>query len=586
MGCATGWRDEGASTHAHSLTKKAPHMQSNRTRELIAIGAALSALTGCAAAPAADDTVNTSSSALKPRGVTQDPRAKSADWPSAGHDWHHTGHNAGEKQIKRDNVAQLGVKWQHSFAPNPAAPEQKIPVVSVAVAAEGVAYIADMGGFVHARKLSDGSPVWTSYVSAAPPDPIFSSVVQAGSVVTEDALYIGDSDATIFKIDRDTGAVEWSTQVETNPEALIQGDLATVGSHLVFGVSSFENATVLAGDLTMRGSVVSLDKDDGTLEWQTFTTSDQSAALPRFGAGAGVWSSPAIDATTGHLFIGTGQHYEQPNLAAPADPACEGAGPLLGADCDFSDSILSVSMEDGAIDARRQFTQGDVFGKQFPNGPDFDVGTPPNLFDVNLPGCGKVPAVGVGDKEGTYYVMRRDTLEILWSKRIAFGSVLGGFQATGAYANGVIYVAAHEYMDGTSLQSVIPPGQSASFLGTPEGFNTVQKLSKTNIFALRARDGKPLWKKEVMGAITFAPLVLANDILFQGDVNGGLRAFDTRNGNVLWEAQLGGIFTGPGGYVAGNMITGLSLSRGRLMVSSLPLLPDSPSGVTAYGLPE
>lgn len=549
-------------------------MSTNRSRDLVALGAALSAFAGCGDAQTSEETLSSNMAALVSTGVTENPAAQSADWPSAGHDWSHSGHNPAETAISPSSVAGLTVKWQHTFAP---APDQFVPVIAATVAAQGVAYIADMAGFVHARNLEDGSPLWTSYASQAAPDPVFSAVIQSGPVVTDDALYVGDSAATLHKLSRTTGAVQWSKRVDENPEALIQGDLATFGPYLVFGVSSFENATVPAGDLTMRGSVATLDLDDGSLGWQTFTTSDQNLPSPKFGAGVGVWSSPAIDPRTGRVYIGTGQFYEA-GSENPSKPSKK--------DKDLSDSLLSLSLCDGKVQAKRQFTEGDIFGLQNPYGADADVGIPPNLFEI--PAChghGRIEAVGVGDKEGTYYVMDRKNLNILWSKRIANGSVLGGFQSTAAYADGVIYVAAHERIDGTSLQTAIPPGQSATFLGTPEGFNTVQKGSRTNVFALDAATGDVIWEQTTYGAITFAPLVLANGVLFQGDVNGAIRGFDAETGAILWQTQLGGFPDGQGGFVVGNMITGLSLSRGRLMVSSLPLVPTSPSGVVAYGVP-
>ncbi len=550
-------------------------MPTTRKRELFALGTAVSTLLGCGdIAESYDGEISGKQQAIQ-AGVSEDPEAQSADWPSAGHDWAHSSHNAAEIEIGSSNAAQLVVKWQHSFQP---APDQAVPVLAATVAAEGIAYIADMAGFVHARNLADGAPLWTSYVSQAAPDPIFSSVIHGAPVVTDQALYVGDSDATVFKIDRATGAVLWSKNVDANPEALIQGDLATFQGDVVFGVSSFENALVPAGDLTMRGSVAALRQSDGALRWQVFTTSDQTLAAPKFGAGVSVWSSPAIDPELGRVFIGTGQFYE----AGSAQPS-----PASKKDKDLSDSLLSIELCNGKLKDHRQFTQGDIFGLQNPYGLDYDVGAPPNLFDIPKPhGHGTIPAVGVGDKSGMYRVLDRRTLKPIWQRQIALGSVLGGFQATAAYGDGVIYVAAHERLDGTSLQTAIPPGQSATFLGTPEGFMTVQKDAKTNLFALDAATGDVIWEIVEYGAITFAPLVLANGVLYHGDVNGGLYAYDATTGDVLFETQIGGVPDGQGGFVAGNMITGLSLSRGRLLVSSLPLMPTSPNGVLAYGLPD
>jgi polyvinyl alcohol dehydrogenase (cytochrome) len=540
-------------------------MTSTIRREPLALGLLL--CTASCVAPAEDVALAVEAQALLSGGISEDPRTRSADWPSAGHDWAHSGHAAAESDIGPDSVAELEVVWQHGFELTPGA---GIPVIATAVAAEGIAYFADVAGYAHARRLDDGTLLWTSAVSQATPDPIFGAVVQSGPVVTDDALYVGDAAANLIKVDRQTGSVLWSRDVDPHPEALIQGDLATAGPHVVFGVSSFENR-LNEPDLTMRGSVVAVDRDSGATAWRLFTTSDQRSAEPRFGAGVGVWSSPAIDFWNNRLFIGTGQHYE-PGRASGCSH-----------ELDLSDSLLGISLCDGALTRARQFTAGDVWGRNYPDGKDFDVGTPPNLFEFSR-GKRTVQAVGVGDKEGTYYALDRRSFRVLWSRRVAEGSVAGGFQATAAHADGVLYVAAHERRDGTSLNTAIPPGQSATFIESREGIILLQAGSRTHVMALDASSGAVLWQHTVDGAATFAPLILANGVVFHGDVSGALRALDADSGELLWQTQLGGFVADEGSYLAGNIITGLSLSRGRLLVSSLPLAAGSPNGLTAFGL--
>ena len=147
---------------------------------------------------------------------SEDPRTQSADWPSAGHDWAHSGHNPAETRIGPSTVAGLDVVWQHRFE---VAEGSAVPVIASAVTADGVAYIADVAGYAHARNLDDGTLLWTSAVSSARPEPLFRSVVQGGPVVSDDGLYIGDSTAAVFKVDRQTGAVLWSTDVEAHPDS-------------------------------------------------------------------------------------------------------------------------------------------------------------------------------------------------------------------------------------------------------------------------------------------------------------------------------------------------------------------------------
>jgi polyvinyl alcohol dehydrogenase (cytochrome) len=543
-------------------------MRLTMERAPIALGLASFAL-ACSAPSDHEPALGTNTQALAASGVSEDPRAQSADWPSAGHDWAHSGHNPAETSIGPTTVAGLEVVWEHHFE---VAEGAGVPVIATAVTAGGVAYIADVAGYAHARNLDDGTLLWTSAVSSAPPEPLFRSVVQGGPVVSDDGLYIGDSTAALSKVDRQTGAVLWSVDVESHPDAFIQGDLATAGPYVLFGVASFENEFTSTGDLTVRGSVVAVDREAGRLAWQLYTTSDQRSAAPRFGAGAGVWSSPAIDFWNNRLFIGTGQFYEPGSVSTGCSQ-----------ERDLSDSLLSVSLCDGSLVGSRQFTAGDVFGNQHPDGKDFDVGAPPNLFEFRR-GKRSVQAVGVGDKEGTYYALDRRNLRVLWSRKIVQGSVLGGFQSTAAHANGVLYVAAHERRDGSSLDTVIPEGQAAEFINSRDGLLALQGDSRTRIMALDAASGALLWERIVDRAATFAPLIAGNGLVYHGDAGGGLRALDARSGALLWQTQLGGFALDDGSILGGNVITALSLSRGRLLVSSLPLAADSPDGLVVFGL--
>ena len=249
-----------------------------------------------------------------------------------------------------------------------------------------------------------------------------------------------------------TGALEWSTRVDDNPNALIQSDPIVFDGQVLVGVSSHENEEPGADptdNFTLRGSIVALDAETGAIVWQTFTTSDQTLEHPKFGAGVGVWSSPAIDPRTERLFIGTGNYYE---------PGSDNPSPPSRHDKDLSDSLVTLSTKNGKVKDHRQFTANDVWGHAFPDGPDFDVGARPTCSAFRagtVTRCADV--VGVGDKEGTYYVMDRDTLEVIWSRKISDGGLIGGIQSTAAVGNGVVYVASHELFDGARIDCGDPP---------------------------------------------------------------------------------------------------------------------------------
>ena len=130
--------------------------------------------------------------------------------------------------------------------------------------------------------------------------------------------------------------------------------------------------------------MVALDAATGAVRWH-------ADMVPRGSDGGAVWSTPAIEADTGRLFVGTGNAYH-----APASP--------------MTDSVVELDARSGAVLARYQATDGDVFTVVAGGGPDFDFGASPNLID----GPDGRKLVGEGQKSGVYWALDRATLEPVW----------------------------------------------------------------------------------------------------------------------------------------------------------------------------
>src|SRR5262245_59577361 len=96
--------------------------------------------------------------------VTQDPADASPDWPSSGHDWFNTGYNAAERAISPATAPGLTVSWEHAAG----------FVIGTPIISDGVAYLADAFGVVHAVTAATGAPLWATHVSSAA-DPLFAA---------------------------------------------------------------------------------------------------------------------------------------------------------------------------------------------------------------------------------------------------------------------------------------------------------------------------------------------------------------------------------------------------------------------------
>jgi polyvinyl alcohol dehydrogenase (cytochrome) len=173
---------------------------------------------------------------------------------------------------------------------------------------------------------------------------------------------------------------------------------------------------------TFRGNISALNANTGEVIWKTYTIEEPKPrgknkdGLQQWGpAGAGIWSSPTIDARRGMVYIATGNNY--------ADPAQK-----------TSDAVIALDMKSGVIKWVNQTTPNDnwTLGCQQENpdnpncpakmGPDHDFSASPSLVTVNGRDLLVLP-----QKSGMAYALDPDKEgELAWQYRIGQGSGLGG----------------------------------------------------------------------------------------------------------------------------------------------------------------
>ena len=74
------------------------------------------------------------------------------------------------------------------------------------------------------------------------------------------------------------------------------------------------------------------------------------------------------------------------------------------------------------------------------------------------------------------------------------------------------------------------------------------------MWAISAETGKTVWKHEQRAGM-LSLVATGGGLVFGGDANGRFRAFDDRNGKVLWEVNLGSPVSGYPGDVCGRRQT-------------------------------
>ena len=374
-----------------------------------------------------------------------------------GHDLANSRLNAREKRINRRTVARLTEDWTI---------DELVGVSGTPVVSGGVAYFGDWLGMVRAVDATSGAELWHAQIG---------SFVVGAPAIVGDAVY-ASSGATLRRLDRATGAIEWSTVTNEHPFAQINASPVVVDGLVFQGVASFE-VTIPKEEYTFRGSIGAYDAETGAEVWRFYTTPNDATS----GAGVGIWSTPAIDRKRGVLYVGSGNTYSEPT--AP-----------------LADAILAIDYRTGAPVWVTQFTYPDVFSAGHPIGKDADVGASPNLWRSK----GRA-LVGAGDKAGVYHALDRESGAVVWETTLTPGSLFGGEIGSAAYVDGKLIAVSNDAPNGVA-----------------------------KVFALDPDTGAILWTAEDLAGRIFAPVGAVRGVAFVGTDAGLMAALDTRTGATLW----------------------------------------------------
>jgi polyvinyl alcohol dehydrogenase (cytochrome) len=409
-------------------------------------------------------------------------------------------------------------------------------VVMTPTVDDGVVYFGDYGGGLWAVAAGNGQVLWTRNVSAYTG---FPAILRTSPAVWGDELIFGETSrpghgAFIFGVNRNTGALLWSTQADAHPAAISTSSPVIYRGVAYLGISSVEEDLAAQPGYqccTFRGSVVALDAATGRILWKTYT-------VPAGYSGGGVWgSTPAIDPADNLLYVGTGNNYSVPSGVC-ATPASTGCVPPEADD--HFDSVLGLDLTTGVIRWSRPTLTSDVSFtgcNQSTNpacGPSYDFGSGPNL--IRLP-SGRL-LLGIGQKSGVYWALDPRTGTVVWQTKVGPGSALGGIMWGSATDGGHIYVAISDY-DGLPYSITSADGHTT----TTDGGSWAE---------LDAATGRILWQvADPQQASDVGYVSTANGVVYAGstaDTGTDLFVLNTADGGILWS------FAGGGPVVSGAAI--------------------------------
>jgi polyvinyl alcohol dehydrogenase (cytochrome) len=440
------------------------------------------------------------------------------------------------------DLPKLKLKWAYGF-----------PVVTSArsqpMVAGGRLFVASENSEVHALDPKTGCTHWSFKAEAGVRTALVAGAYRTAAGANGIAVFFGDSRANAYAVDASTGQQIWVRKVDDHRSAAITGAPTYHNGRVYVPVQGLnEEGQGGRGQYaccTFRGSVSALDASTGRVIWKTYTMEEPKPrgknkdGVQTWGpAGGGIWSSPTIDVKRNMLYVATGNNY--------ADPSTR-----------MTDAVVAMDLGTGAVKWVNQTTPNDnwTLGCQQENpdnpncpakmGPDFDFSASPSLVSVD----GRELLV-LPQKSGMSYALDPDNEgAIAWQRRIGQGSGLGG-QWGGAVDGENAYFGVGDILTPN------PGGMRAVNLKTGEVVWSVgpqPRLCATDKQTCRASQG---------AAVTAIP-----GAVFSGSLDGGMRAYSTKDGTILWTYDTnrefetvngvkanGGGLEGPGAVVAGGML--------------------------------
>jgi polyvinyl alcohol dehydrogenase (cytochrome) len=449
--------------------------------------------------------------------------------------------NAAQSGLTAADVPKLKLKWAIGFAGVNSARAQPT-IVGDRV------FVGSESGDVLALNAKTGCTYWRYHAQAGIRTAVSVGPYKGANGQNGFAVYFADGTPSAYAVDANTGREIWSRKLDDHIYARATGSptlyngrlyvpLAGVGEEGQGGQARYECCT-------FRGSVTAVDANTGAVVWKSYTIPEAPAARGKNSegktvwgpSGAGVWGAPTVDPARRSIYITTGNNY-----SGPATPT--------------SDAVIAIDLESGRHRWVFQPTANDVWagGCQRTNpaggncpetlGADHDFSISPVLV--------KTPAgrelIVVQQKSGMAYAIDPDKGTKVWEYRTGTGAALGGqwgaaVDNRNAYfgVNGPGGLRAVNLDTGTEAW-VAPPAER--LCGTVRGCSAAQGA-----------------------AVTAIPgLVLA------GSMDGGVRAYSSTDGKIVWTFDTnkdfetvngvpakGGAMDGPGPVVAGGMVYVLS----------------------------
>ena len=471
-------------------------------------------------------------------------------------------------QINKGNVQQLQLAWSWSMDDTGA--QEAAPLVY-----DGVMYLPNPRGVIQALDAATGDLIWEYRPGAAPPAPSgrgggeqtdvprlaqrpasgggdLGRGIQKTLAIFDDKIFGTTNDAHIVALNARTGAVVWDTK--TADEKL--GYEYTAGPIIVRGkvIAGISGCGRYKDDVCF---ISGHDAATGTELWRTSTIArpgepggESWGDLPlTFRAGGDAWITGSYDAATNLVYWGTAQ-------AKPWARAVRGTdGAAL-----YTNSTLALDPDTGKLKWFYQHLPGEShdMDEVFEN-VLVDVGGRKSLFKM-----GKLGILWQLDRESGAFIHATDlgyqTLvdvdphsgKVTYragkipelGKEIDWCPSTAGFKSWRAMAFSPQTNAMYLPLSLSCEKATFGPTEKrlgGGGTGPVRRRDYKHPASGGNLGEFQAvdiRSGKTMWRHRTPSPINTAALTTAGGVVFAGDWDRHVYAYDASTGKVLWQTRL------------------------------------------------